>query len=337
MNKPWRVALVALIVGLTMFLQPTSAYAAVGFANIICEDPDTGEQVTLFRGWDNFNEYFADKGDIARHFCEGGWAGYYTTYIGDDLPANDPQRYYAGTVPEPTLTPTAEPEPSLEPTPTPSESLIPEPTPTPSQSELPTPEPQLTIEPIPEPVIVPEIIELPTLEPEPLLEPVPEITLEAIEPEPLPEPIEPPLEITIEPTQEELVEAVTDLYPDLMEGLSVVEAVALAELLTEFTPNEAVTFEAFAESGLDYEDLPPEQPIMLENGVILEAQVADAIEIFNTVDELLATIFADPGKAILAAANIGADMTPIEREENQSVVVGAIVVANIATSVRRIK
>jgi hypothetical protein len=320
-----------------MFLQPTSAYAAVGFANITCENPDTGEQVTLSTGWDNLNEYFADKGDIARHFCEGGWAGYYTTYIGDDLPANDPQRYYAGIVPEPSPTPTAEPEPILEPTPTPSESLTPEPTPTPSQSELPTPEPQLTAEPIPEPVIEPEIIELPTLEPEPLLELVPEITLEAIEPETLPEPIEPPLEITIEPTQEELVEAVTDLYPDLMEGLSVVEAVALAELLTEFTVEEAITFEAFEESGLDYEDLPPEQPIMLENGVILEAQVADAIEIFDTVDELLATIFADPGKAIMAAANIGADMTPIEREENQSVVVGAIVVANIATSVRRIK
>jgi len=170
MNKPWRVALVALIVGATMFLQPTSAYAAVGFANITCEDPDTGQQVTLYRGWDNFNEYFVDKGDIARHFCEGGWAGYYTTYIGDDLPANDPQRYYAGIVPEPT--PTAEPEPSLEPTPTPSESLTPEPTPTPSQSELPTPEPQLTVEPIPEPVIEPEPIELPTLGPEPLLEPV---------------------------------------------------------------------------------------------------------------------------------------------------------------------
>ena len=335
MNKPWRVALVALIVGLTMFLQPASAYAAGGFANITCEDPDTGEQVTLYRGWDNFNEYFVDKGDIARHFCEGGWAGYYTTYIGDDLPANDPQRYYAGIVPEPT--PTAEPEPSLEPTPTPSESPTLEPTPTPSQSELPTPEPQLTVEPIPEPVVEPGPIELPTIEPEPLLEPVPEITLEAIEPETLPEPIEPPLEITIEPTQEELVEAVTDLYPEIMEGLSVVEALALAELLTEFTVEEAITFEAFEESGLDYEDLPPEQPIMLENGVILEAQVADAIEIFDTVDELLATIFADPGKAIMAAANIGADMTPVEREENQSVVVGAIVVANIATSVRRIK
>jgi len=72
MNKPWRVALVALIVGLTMFLQPTSAYAAVGFANITCENPDTGEQVTLSTGWDNLNEYFVDKGDIARHFCEGG-------------------------------------------------------------------------------------------------------------------------------------------------------------------------------------------------------------------------------------------------------------------------
>jgi hypothetical protein len=133
------------------------------------------------------------------------------------------------------------------------------------------------------------------------------------------------------------VEAVTELYPDIMDGLSQAEAVALAELLSDFTADEAITFEAFADSGLDYEDLPPTQPIMLENGVILEAQVADAIEIFENVDELLATIFDNPAKALMAAANIGADMTPIEREESQSVVVGAIVVANIASSIRRIK
>jgi hypothetical protein len=214
---------------------------------------------------------------------------------------------------------------------------MPEPTPTPSPSDPPVPQPVVSDEPTPPPVVAPEPIQEPTLEQTPEPEPEPQPTNPVIEPEPSAEPSEPPLETILEPTDVELVEAVDELYPDIMDGLSQDEAIALAKLLTEFTADEAITFEAFEESGLDYEDLPPEQPIMLENGVILEAQVADAIEIFATVDELLATIFSDPGKAIMAAANIGADMTPIEREENQSVVVGAIVVANIASSMRRIK
>jgi hypothetical protein len=339
MNKPLRVALVAFIVGLTMLLQPPKAFAATGFADITCGDPITGEQMTFSTGWDNSNQYFEDKGNIAALYCEGGWAGPYTIYISDSLPPNDPQRYYAGITPEvlpiePTpILPTPIPEPVV----TPSDTPMPEPTPTPSPSDTPAPDPVVTNEPTPVPVVEPEPSPEPTPEQTPQPEPEPQPTDPVVEPEPSAEPSEPPLEITLEPTDVELVEAVTDLYPDIMDGLSQLEAVALAELLTEFTADEAITFEAFEESGLDYEDLPPEQPIMLENGVILEAQVADAIEIFATVDELLATIFSDPGKAIMAAANIGADMTPIEREENQSVVVGAIVVANIASSIRRIK
>jgi hypothetical protein len=339
MNKPLRVALVAFIVGLTMLLQPPKAFAATGFADITCGNPITGEQMTFSTGWDNSNQYFEGKGNIAALYCEGGWAGPYTIYISDSLPPNDPQRYYAGIIPEvlpiePTpILPTPIPEPVV----TPSNTPMPEPTPTPSPSDTPAPDPVVTNEPTPVPVVEPEPSPEPTPEQTPTPEPEPQPTDPVVEPEPSAEPSEPPLEITLEPTDVELVEAVTDLYPKIMDGLSQVEAVALAELLTEFTADEAITFEAFAESGLDYEDLPPEQPIMLENGVILEAQVADAIEIFETVDELLATIFSDPGKAIMAAANIGADMTPIEREENQSVVVGAIVVANIASSMRRIK
>jgi len=339
MNKPLRVAVVAFIVGATMLLQQPKAFAATGFAEITCGDPITGEQRTFSTGWDNSNPYFEGKGNIAQLYCEGGWAGPYTIYISDSLPPDDPQRYYAGIIPTPLPSepPPVNPTPIPEPIITPSDTPMPEPTPTPSPSDPPVPQPVVTDEPTPLPVVEPEPIPEPTLEQTPEPEPEPQPTDLVIEPEPSAEPSEPPLEPILEPTDVELVEAVDELYPDIMDGLSQDEAVALAELLTEFTADEAITFEAFEESGLDYEDLPPEQPIMLENGVILEAQVADAIEIFATVDELLSTIFSKPGKAIMAAANIGADMTPIEREENQSVVVGAIVVANIASSIRRIK
>jgi hypothetical protein len=81
---------------------------------------------------------------------------------------------------------------------------------------------------------------------------------------------------------------------------------------------------------LDYEDLPPNQPITLENGVVLTAEIADAIEIFADPAELLATVLTDPSKALKALANVGADMTTEKREEAQTVVVAAIVVTQIA-------
>jgi len=70
MNKSMRVALVAFIVGLTMLLHTPNAYAETVFTEITCANL-AGEQVIRSVGWDNSNQYFADKGDIARHYCEG--------------------------------------------------------------------------------------------------------------------------------------------------------------------------------------------------------------------------------------------------------------------------
>ena len=110
----------------------------------------------------------------------------------------------------------------------------------------------------------------------------------------------------------------------------------VADALIEEFAGETITFEALEESGLDYEDLPPEQPVMLENGVILTAEVADAIEIFDDTTELLNTLFTDPGKALKAVSNIGVDMTPQSRETSQNIVVSAIIVGQVA-QIRRVK
>jgi hypothetical protein len=90
------------------------------------------------------------------------------------------------------------------------------------------------------------------------------------------------------------------------------------------------------EAGLDYEDLPPETPVTLENGVVLSAEVADALEIFDSGAEVLATILENPAKALKALVSIGADMTEEEREVSQNTVVAAVVVTQVA-QVRKIK
>lgn len=227
--------------------------------------------------------------------------------------------------PTPTPEPTLEPEPTPEPTPTPSpsESLIepPEPTlePVPSFSPDPVESVEPTLDPEPTPVPEPEQSESPT--PEPEVEPTP-----TLEPEP---------EVVDEPTLEEATQEVVD--EALADGvLTDTERELVADALLEEFAGEPVSFEAFEESGLDYEDLPPDTPITLENGVIITAEVADAIEIFDTPAELLSTVFSDPGKALKALRNVGADMTEEERETSQNVVVAAVVVTQLA-QVRRIK
>ncbi len=210
--------------------------------------------------------------------------------------------------PEPTVTPSPQPtEPSPEPTPTseptlePSPTSTPTPTPSPSKSESVAPVPQPTPSQSPEP------------EPSSPSEPTPDPT---VSPTPDPSP------------------SSTDLPSDnnITDGLTAEEAIALEELLTEYGPTDPISFESFEESGLDYENLPPDQPVMLENGVILTAEVADAIEIFENPSELLLTVFTDPGKALKAFANVGADMTPEQRKETQAVVVASIIVGQLIAS-----
>jgi hypothetical protein len=229
----------------------------------------------------------------------------------------EPDPTYVAPIPSPTASPepqpTISPEPTVEPSPQPSQpapqpsepvvqpSEISSPIPTPSESQLVVPEP----------------------EPSPIL---------SLEPEPS-SPSEPTLDPEESPTPDPSPEA-TDLPfdNDITDGLTAEEAIALEELLTEYGPMDAISFESFEESGLDYEDLPPNQPVMLENGVILTAAVADAIEMFENPSELLLTVFTDPGKALKAFANVGADMTPEERKESQAVVVASVIVGQLIAS-----
>lgn len=230
-------------------------------------------------------------------------------------------------IPSETPTPTPTPEPTILPSPT--EIPSPTPTPEPTLEPVPTPEPEPTPSPS-ESVVEPPA---PTPIPEPSEEPV-------FTPEPEPEPVAPDLvpDLVPEPEPEVVQESVQEVLDDaLSDGVfDDTERELVADALLEEFAGEPVSFEAFEESGLDYEDLPPDTPITLENGVILTAEVADAIEIFDTPEELLSTVFSDPGKALKALQNVGADMTEEERETSQNTVVAAVIVTQVA-QVRRIK
>ena len=253
--------------------------------------------------------------------------------------------------PSPTPSPSTEPVPSVEPT------LNPEPTPVPESTQSPTPSPEPQQSQQPEPTVEPSPQPLePSPEPsEPVVQPS-----ETSSPSPAPSlsPSESPLQpvvpaVTPSPTPEPETSSPEPLVPDLNEspspdpspsstdlpfdnnitdGLTAEEAIALEELLTEYGPMDAISFESFEDSGLDYEDLPPDQPVMLENGVILTAEVADAIEMFEDPSELLLTVLTDPGKALKAFANVGADMTPEQRKESQIVVVASIIVGQVIST-----
>jgi hypothetical protein len=215
----------------------------------------------------------------------------------------------------PAPTPSSFTEPPVVPSGTPTPEPTPEPTILPSPTEIssptPTPEPTLEPTPTPDPTPTPSPSESLTAPPEPTLEPVPSFSpnpVESVEPtlDPEPTPIPEPTQ-SQSPSPEPVQESV-----------------------------QVLTYEDFIASGLDYSDLPPDTLVTLENGVILTAVIADAIEIFDTPAELLSTIFSDPGKALKALRHVGADMTEEEREISQNTVVAAVIVTQVA-QVRRIK
>jgi len=268
---------IALFVGGLMFVQPVPVFADQGLTTVICADPE-GNQVTRQIGWDNSNQFFEGRGDIPRLYCEGGFAGPYTTYISDDLPADSPLRWYAGIAPTPSPTPS--PSVTIEPTPMPSlePSLEPSPTPTLSPSIEPTPEPTQTPEPLPtptpsEPSLEPVVPTAPTLEPSPTPTPTPE-------PEPTPVPVVGTPEPTAEPS-----------------------------------PTPIPSLEPIPTPSLDPQ--------------VVALEVPTQLMAIPGIEEL--------AKAAEAIMNIGSDMTPEQREESQAVVVGAVLVGQIAASIRRMK
>lgn len=211
---------------------------------------------------------------------------------------------------EPTPSPTPT-EPTETPTPTATES-----TPEPTNSDNQTQSPEPTISPS-ETVVPPSDGPSPspsTVDPEPSFSESPTTQPTLIAPTKTPSPSE----------------SVTNITPDVLPNDTTEEKVN--ELIENLQPGEAVSAEAFAESGLDYEDLPPDTPIELPNGVVLTAEIADAIEIFESPAEILNTVFKNPGKALKALGNVGADLPPKKRKKAQQAVFPMIIVGQIAAS-----
>lgn len=114
------------------------------------------------------------------------------------------------------------------------------------------------------------------------------------------------------------------------------EVVAVA-IVAQFIDAPAVPASALIEAGLDYSDLPAETPVDVrtdENGnaVIITAEVADALEILTSASEVLSAIFESPAQLLFAIGNLGADMSPEEREEASKTIIAATIVGNIATT-----
>jgi hypothetical protein len=172
----------------------------------------------------------------------------------------------------------------------------------------------------------------PTTEPTPTSEPTPTAT-----PEPTPTEVSPTPTPTQEPTPLPNQEPVTDNSND--------EAI-FVEVIPETLPTPEPTQTAMLEPEIIEQIVEPET---IETPIIepelsveeLEEQIQEQINIEyiaeNTIELELPTALAEiPGIAEVFAAteailNVGSDMTQEQREESQSVVVGAIVVTQIAS------
>jgi hypothetical protein len=168
---------------------------------------------------------------------------------------------------------------------------VPSPTPTPTETITPSPEPTPTVEPSPTPEVTPEPTQIPT-EDNSNSEPILPVVLPSLEPIPM------PTEIVI--PEPEIVEQI--VVPETIETPVVEPELSVEEIQQQI--QEQVDQEYIAE---------------------------------NTIELQLPTALADiPGVAEIFAAteailNVGSDMTETQREESQSVVVGAIVVTQIAS------
>ena len=259
-------------------------------------------------------EYFIRATSFAYMCCNARPAGTYllSTNLTVAIPSPTPSQLI--------------PTPTVSPEPTPSESVTPSPSPTPTQtSSSPTPEP--TPEPsfpspspsdTPQPSESPEVPIGPAQEPdEPDLEPF----VELVEPFELPTP-------DVQDTLEEVVDSSFNDFPSSLENdLPSIEDV----------PQEISSIDEI----LDLLSFLPE--LSLENLQETFQQISETITAaFESVpggeQVLAAAEFV--GEQITAAAefatNLGTDFTPEEREQAQQVVLGAVIVTQLASS-RRIK
>ena len=144
-----------------------------------------------------------------------------------------------------------------------------------------------------------------------------QLPMEAIEDIPIVE--EPPV------IPEEVIEDVAQLPLTIEETVADIIAEAEAE-----ANDEAITTEVLEEAGLTLADLPPETPVQLDNGVVITAAVAVALELFDSPAELISAIFTSPEEVLTAITNIGADMSEEEREESEKTIVASVIAGQAA-------
>jgi hypothetical protein len=232
--------------------------------------------------------------------------------------------------PSPTPSPKETVEPSLEPTP---EVIVPSPVP----SQTPDPEPTTSVEPTlnPEPTPVPEPTQSTTPTPGPQQSQQPEPTLEPSQQpsQPAPQPSETsavPVKPSITPTPS-LSPSGSPLQPAVPPATQspTPEPQTSSPTPEVPTPVESPTPDPSFPATLPQDNTITPELIVLDNGVVIEQEVAEALEVLNSFDSLVAGIFNDPGQVILAIQNIGADMSPEVRKDAQVVVVATIVVTQI--------
>jgi outer membrane biosynthesis protein TonB len=198
-----------------MVWQPSPAYGAQAWALVTCQDPDSNTRQFQI-GWENTHDYFLDKGNIPQHFCEGGYAGQFTTFVSavssDGTELDPALLYHPGYLAPDPVAPTPSPE-ALPQTETTVRTDDVERTETVERTEDVARTEETVRE--PEPVVpVAPVAPAPTPEPTPEPEPSPTSPVRPVEPTkppevitPTPEPTEPPTSptqptIPSEPTPE---------------------------------------------------------------------------------------------------------------------------------------
>ncbi len=222
-------------------------------------------------------------------------------------------------IPEPSPSPTVT-EPTPEPSPSLTESPSPSPTPTQSSSS-PTPEP--TPEPsspspsptdTPQPTENPEVPVGPTQEPD---EPDPVPSVEFLQPTELPVPdVQDTLEVIVDESFNDFPSSLENDLPSLEETLSTDETESLLEFLPELSLESLQeTFQQISETiTAAFESIPGGEAVLAATEFVGE-QITAAAEF---------------------ATNLGTEFTPEERQQAQQVVLGAVIVTQLA-SPRRIK
>lgn len=173
--------------------------------------------------------------------------------------------------------------------------------PTVNPSPTPSTEPTTTIEPTPTPTQTENVSPTPTQTIEPTLEPTPEINIDNSENETI------LVEETLIPSQEPILPTIEEIESEITEQIT-----------------EQETFEPpIIEEESTLEELQEEINAQYIAENTIELTVPTALEDIPGVTELLA--------ATEAIMNVGSDMTQEQREESQAVVIGAIIITQVAT------